>query len=100
LHASSKGGESQPECKEVGGKGQRISFAAYLNRSDSRLVIPGQWGGHDRGIGARSRGREKVMRTRRARAIALVSSETLVPWTIASLLAGALTLIAWCAVSL
>ena len=39
------------------------------------------------------------MRTRRARAIALGSSETLVPWTIASLLAGALALIAWCAIS-
>ena len=38
--------------------------------------------------------------TREARTVARARSEMLVPWTLVSLLAGALALIAWCAVSL
>jgi hypothetical protein len=44
---------------------------------------------------------EDVMQdTREARTVARARSEMLVPWTLASFLAGALALIAWCAVSL
>lgn len=42
---------------------------------------------------------EDVMHTRRTRAITLGSSTTSATWIIVSLLAGALALIAWCAVS-
>jgi hypothetical protein len=37
---------------------------------------------------------------RRTRAVARARSETLLPWTMVSFLAGAFALIAWCAVSL
>jgi hypothetical protein len=38
--------------------------------------------------------------TRKTRAVARARSEMLLPWTVVSFLAGALALIAWCAVSL